>query len=214
MATLGTRSINAPHGKSIRSQVSDISIGLDNNTLDKLIGKYVRTCLLLACREMRNSLVEVMSSTLRDNVGIMGFRSYKRAAELDRATRYKSRPLSSGGREATIYLDEDELNYKEDEYSKHFSPTLYNLFGSKKSGRYDIYPKNVKFLSWNPQDEYHRNIGTPRYVAKHTRHPYFYSKTDAPRLLSKARNRISVSKIFRDRLPALRAEIERAINGK
>lgn len=212
MATLGTRSINAPHGKSIRSQVSDISIGLDNNTLDKLIGKYVRTCLLLACREMRNSLVEVMSSTLRGNVGIMGFRSYKRAAELDRATKYKSRPLSSGGREATIYLDEDKLNYKEDEYSKHFSPTLYNLFGSRKSGRYDIYPKNVKFLSWNPQDEYHRNIGTPRYVAKHTRHPYFYSKTDAPRLLSKARNRVSVSKIFRDRLPALRAEIERAIS--
>ena len=76
MATVGTRSINAPH-RSIRNQVSDISVGLDNNTLDKLIGKYVRTCLLLACREMRNSLVEVMSSALRDNIGIMGFRSYK-----------------------------------------------------------------------------------------------------------------------------------------
>lgn len=213
MATIGTRSINAPH-RSIRNQVSDISVGLDNNTLDKLIGKYVRTCLLYACRKMRQSVVDVMSSELKSNMSIMGFRSYKRAAELDRATKYKSSPISGGGREATIYLDEDELNYKTDEYSKHFSPTLYNLFGSNKSGRYDIYPKNSRFLMWNPQDEYHRNIGTPRYVSKHTRHPYYYSNTDSERLLAKARNRVSVTKIFRDKLPELRAEIERAINGK
>lgn len=213
MATIGTRSINAPH-RSIRNQVSDISVGLDNNTLDKLIGKYVRTCLLSACRKMRDSLVEVMSSALRDNVGIMGYRSYKRAEELDRATKYKSYSTGENSRAAEIYLDEDELNYKSDDYSKHFSPTLYNLFGSKKQGYYIIRPKNTSILSWNPMDEYHRNIGENRVFRPETRHPYYYSKTNVPRLLAKARNRVSVTKIFEDKLPELRAEIERAINGK
>lgn len=193
--TLGTKPLNRPH-IGIRNQVSNM--GLSSKGLSQVIGKYIRACLFLSCREFQK---QVRSHLTQD---IVGFRANDE--QLDNISRAIDFMKTEGNRtiSVTVELDEDKLD----------GITRYLLFNKNKTP-YLITPKNGKWLKWNPIDQmtgqklYDEVVFSRRVV-----HPRYMSHNRLGDLPSISRTHTSVSRIFRENFPRLKEMVKEALVGE
>lgn len=198
---LGTKNLNAPH-RGIRNQVSNM--GLGGKALTQVIGNYIRNCLYLSCREIQANMIRMV---YWGQGGMLGFNANNQQAKevADNITIVTESAHNIRELKYSVYLNETGL-----------SPVTRYLLFNKKRGTYPMIARPNKMLRWNPIDEMNHTPHGDRtdILARKVNHPYYEPHNNLDRLVEDSRNKISVSKIFREKMPELKKTIASIVRGE